>query len=429
MMNIEGYIEKYKQERQGLSFALLAERLPMSEDAPYRFNKAELLNPDDVLILGLAGKGYIGNNNIRDYNGYLKMINMIKQEPELEDKNIRSVVAVCNFGDYHDPDYARELHFLEYIAKGKYNDAINLMSDIQRQELLNPAYIKDIFEEAVLPRISADDGKSRLSLDKALYRIRRLNIVAHCHGGYVAFKLEQMMQDKMMQLGYSLKERQQIQKQLLILNYAPDSLWYKQYSHCVAVESANDDANKYQSTFKEWLQMRRKKFGFFFSSENLLMCTKIDKHGVEGNPAKTIKLIPVSENFLEERWKQVQKARKEDKLEPKAVKEMGEHSFLGFEPINNMSKAALKVQNFAKNILVSALLNSFEQKQGEKFKSLPNTFQLAARTSQDKAVLTKAKVVKAILANQFVFENVIPQKKKQLNAFMYQHQNNRLRLD
>ncbi len=427
-MNIEEYIKEFKQKRQGFSFAFLAERVPLSEDAPNRFNKAKSINPDDVLILGLAGKGYDSADNIRGYNGYIKRIDEIKLEPDLKEKNICSVVAVCNFGKYHNPDAARELHFWEHIAKEKYNDRINLVSDIQKQELLNPAYIKDIFDEVILSRISTNDGKSRLPMDKAMYRIRRLNIVAHCHGGYVAFMLEKMMQNKMMQLGYSKAEQKQIQKQLFVLDYAPDSQWYKQSSRCVVVESAKDDNNKYQTTFKEWLQFRRKKFGFLFSSERLLMCTQIDKYGVEGNPERPLILIP-SDDFFEERHKDMLKAQAEDNQEPQKLNEMGEHDFLGFKPFANMSKAAIKMQKLAKNILVSALLNSIEQKQGEKFKPLPNTSAMAVRGAEDKADLAKAKLINSILIKRFAFENLFPRKKKQLNAFMYYHQTNRVRLD
>ena len=93
-MNIKDYIKEYKLQRQGLSFAFLAERVPTSENAPYRFNKVEAISPDDVVILGLSGEGNIREDNIRSYNGYLKLINIIKQQPELKGKDIRSVVAV-----------------------------------------------------------------------------------------------------------------------------------------------------------------------------------------------------------------------------------------------------------------------------------------------------------------------------------------------
>lgn len=80
----------------------------------------------------------------------------------------------------------------------------------------NPQYVDSLFEKAILPRISSLNGKEKLSVEEACKRIRKLNIVAHCHGAYVALKLEEKMQAKMNELGYSNEERKQIQSQMLV---------------------------------------------------------------------------------------------------------------------------------------------------------------------------------------------------------------------
>ena len=46
-------------------------------------------------------------------------------------------------------------------------------------------------------------------------------------------------------------------------------------------------------------------------------------------------------------------------------KELGEHNFLGFEPIGNMSKGALKLQKFANNILKNAIKKFSTAKRGK----------------------------------------------------------------
>ena len=55
----------------------------------------------------------------------------------------------------------------------------------------NPQYVDGLFEKAILPRISSLNGKEKLSVEEACKRIRKLNIVTHCHGAYVALKLEE----------------------------------------------------------------------------------------------------------------------------------------------------------------------------------------------------------------------------------------------
>ena len=67
-------------------------------------------------------------------------------------------------------------------------------------ETTDPKYVGEIFDKFLLPRISTDRGRRRLSADEAALRVRRLNIVAHCHGAYTALRLEEMMQEKMKEL-------------------------------------------------------------------------------------------------------------------------------------------------------------------------------------------------------------------------------------
>jgi len=80
-------------------------------------------------------------------------------------------------------------------------------------------YIDELFDATILPRIS--DSNARLPLAVAMARARKINIVAHCHGAYVAQKLEEKMQDKMQKLGYSPTEINQILSQVLVVVHAP----------------------------------------------------------------------------------------------------------------------------------------------------------------------------------------------------------------
>ena len=80
-------------------------------------------------------------------------------------------------------------------------------------------YIDELFENAILPRIS--DNGARLPLTVAMERARKINIVAHCHGAYVAQKLEEKMQANMRDLGYTQTEINQILSQVLVVAHAP----------------------------------------------------------------------------------------------------------------------------------------------------------------------------------------------------------------
>lgn len=72
-------------------------------------------------------------------------------------------------------------------------------------------------------------------------------------------------------------------------------------------------------------------------------------------------------------------------------KELGEHNFLGFEPIGNMSKGALKLQKFANNILKNAIKNSQQQSEGN-FIPLPNIQHLTANTLRERLEFAQAAI-------------------------------------
>ncbi len=378
-MNINRYIDICRQKRAGKSFAFLAERCATSEEAPYRIQKAKSPRPDESCVLVLAGTGGKGIN-LRGYNGMLKKVdNFIKNNPQLQGDTVRVCVAVCDFGKYHLDKVARkglyyEADWPQHLAELKYG-----VPEKHQEETFNPAYIRDIFEAAVLPRISAKGGKERLSRLQALQNIRRLNIVAHCHGGYVAMQLEKMMDGKMSELGYSLPEQKELKSQLLVLSYNPDCPKHQSGLYFVAVESAQDCHNEYQTYVREWLLMAPKDFGVCYLPKVMgrtLMCSQIDKFGVEGNPARPIRVLSDEDLF----W---------GKNAENKEKKLGEHEFMGFEPVGNMSKGALKLQSFANNILQNAVENSRKQG-GSEFVPLPKIQNLATLNLRQKYEFARA---------------------------------------
>lgn len=418
-MNIKEYMAEQKAQRNGVSFAFLAERVPTSADSPYRINVARPLKRDETAVLMLCGSGGKGDN-IRGYNGYLKQVaDFVKQQPELQGKDVRVCTAVCNFGKYHNDRLAREL---QYFGKSDNNEALSSLSETEKAEILQPAYIRDIFNQAILPRISDCNGTARLPAEQARRYIRQLNVVTHCHGGYVAFQLEKMMADKMTELGYSNREQQSIFNQMLVVNYAPDFPQYQAKSQFVSFESAADSSNKYQTVFKEYLQMKKFDFALLRLPRrlgNIFLCTQIDKRGIEGNPPPVWERRVVSGDDLF--ISPVDKTP--DYAEPEAKKYLGEHDFLGFVPVDNMSRCACKMQMFANNVLKNAILNSLSQTE-ERQIPLPGIRQLAVENAGQRFDFAKAYLVGHGLLTACSHTN-----KQKLNDFIWWHQNNRIYLD
>ena len=104
--------------------------------------------------------------------------------------------------------------YADYIA-----DMLQRMIDNALADTINPQYIQQLFDVLILPRIS-DNGK-KLDKDEAIKRIRNVTIWAHCHGAYVFLSLEELMQKKMVELGYTPTEMHDIQKQLFCVAFAP----------------------------------------------------------------------------------------------------------------------------------------------------------------------------------------------------------------
>ena len=373
-MNIEQSIINANKRVCNLSSTVIAERCEKCAEHPYGIREAAPISPDEVITLVLAGipKKY---NRTKHYNGFLKRIDNFSKSLEL---NIRNVIAITDDGHYYNDEAARAIMNYQDKNPKRAKEVLSKYSQTSQRELLMPQYAKDIFEQMILPRISADNGKIRLPLAQALRRIRKLNIIAYCHGGHTALKLEALMQDRMISLGYNEDERNKIQKQLMILAYSPDCPLDKSKSRYIAISSASDLDLNHNNAIKEYVNYGLGlilDFGWLYQSHqgnDTFYCAKYSKNGVEGNPMVWTK---ITGDFL--------KPREEDK------NIIHEHNFLGYEVRPNMSKAAKRLQQVGKNILESAIKNSLAQ-ENTGFKPLPKTFHLASRGLKDYYRMFKA---------------------------------------
>ena len=408
-MNIEEYYDKLKKERKGKSFAFLAERVEKSADAPYGIAVARPIEPDDVVVLFLAGNGGKGKH-LKEYNGYLKKVDdFIKQQKEFEGKSVRVCIAVCDIGEYHRPKLARDLLYYEAWKATEYTEAdLRAASDVVKEENLHPMYIKDIYDLAIKPKVEA--GGSDLRAMR--YYMRTITTVTHCHGGYVNLRMEQMLNNDFEEKGFNKIERDLIFKRIFSVNYSPDCPISIAKSNFVCIESAQDDHAQYQSQLKEYFQMNHTDFGLIMlpsiNNTRIFMCAQVDKAGVEGNPKRKQELLREEFGVKYYGYKDVD------------PEDIGEHDFLGFKKVKNMSKSAIKMQTFANNILRGSIRNSLKQTK-DKLSLTPNVMRLASETPKQFAEFVKAfiKSQREVIRCQFT-------NKKELAAFMDWHQNCRV---
>ena len=219
-------------------------RTQKTDDNPYGYTKVDNIPADEVCVLYLGGDGATTD---RAANGYAKIIqNEILADL---DPSIPVYSVTYNF-EGHKQSVARKVsqikHRTEVLSN---NEDIDKTLSKATEEEYNPKYVDDLFKKVILQRITLHDGKGKLSTEEACRRIRKLNIVAHCHGGYTALKLEEKMQEAMELIGYSNDERKKIQSQLLVVAYAPACALGVSKSQFVSFKSVYDSNTPLKNNF------------------------------------------------------------------------------------------------------------------------------------------------------------------------------------
>ena len=223
------------------------ERGEKTEDCPYGIKKLEEVSPDEVCILVLGGDGVRAE---KDINGYMSSVYQLMKENDLE-QDVKICGVVYDFGDFYNPNQART-KMME-----RYHRSIKLEQQLS-EDTINPRYVKDIFDKMILPRISKNNGDEKLDVKDAAQKIRKLNIVAHCHGAYTALMLEEMMQQKMKELGYSKEDSDYIQKQMLVIAQSPYCPLGVSKSTFVSFFSAKDEETSHYNYFEDAIKAIKK---------------------------------------------------------------------------------------------------------------------------------------------------------------------------
>ena len=236
----------------------IAKRIEKTIDDEHGCKIVDAIPIDEACILVLGGNG---SDSPKNANGYMKNIEYLLSVNGLE-KGVGIYSVIYDFGDSEDKGYyfndhqarirmafengRRRLHALVSHRSERYVSGIKFKDDSPEQT--NPRYIEKLFNIAILPRISQDGQK--IDVEFAKRYIRNLNIFAHCHGGYTFLKLEEMMQKKMAELGYTKQEMKDIQKQLLCIGFAPYCPLGISKSTFISFCSAMDFNSKYYNLFE-----------------------------------------------------------------------------------------------------------------------------------------------------------------------------------
>ena len=385
-MNIEQALDEKIMQADGGSVAVMAERCEKSAEHPDGIKKAEKINSDEMVVVGVLGtvsRSYAPKAT----NGFLKMMaQFVENEPKLKGVKVRLVAAVCDFGKYFDKDTAEELMLLEQNNSLKAQTLLSSLSKKEQQEMTIPGYVKDIYDFVLDGRFRDQEHNIRLSLPKALKKTRKTMFLAYCWGGYTILKLEKMMQNQMKNLNYTAEEQKLILSQMLSVAYSPSCPIGINQSRMVSFSSASDTKTKHNNYAKDFLQINMNPpfsgvpdFGYMWldsKAGNIFYCAQYNKYGVEGN-----KLIIVAREIDDV----------EDLLKAEDKKDRGitEHEFLGFVAHPSMSKAACRIQKFANQIIVNGILHAVKQPECG-YDMLPNTRRLAANSLKDHWDLFKA---------------------------------------
>lgn len=173
------------------------------------------------------------------------------------------------FGAINDADHRMN----QLLRLGEAKDSLTLQVKKPPQDI--PLYCRHFFEAYFAPLIINPVTNKRWSLSEAKQNVRNVALVTLCHGSCMALDIEILMQEKMAKAGYTSSERDEIQKQLLIINTASRARMGKSKSTVIHYISLNDPVGvcnwRAESLYSFLYDKKRCKTfqsGYFSLSEN-----------------------------------------------------------------------------------------------------------------------------------------------------------------
>ena len=114
------------------------------------------------------------------------------------------------------------------------------LDDRDETDILTPdERIEKFVEKYFFPLISKDNKK--IEIIEAMKNMRNVNLMSYCDGTEFVQKIENILLNKMKELGYSNEECEQIQSQMCMFPIATNRLEKKQKSTCISFKDINDD--------------------------------------------------------------------------------------------------------------------------------------------------------------------------------------------
>ncbi len=259
----------------------IGERIDKSQENEYGFKIVEDINPDETAVLFLGGSSTKSDSSA---NGYLSSVEELLKESQITQK-VKLYAAIYDFGDELD----RDAYFNDSMARSKLMEQYHHDVPIEHkfgqasEDTLHPRYVEELFVRMFLPKICDENGQ-KLSLSEACRKVRKTTVITHCHGAYTFIKIEELMQNKMRELGYTSSEMAKIQHELLCIAHAPFAPLGVAKSTMISFGSADDDmANHYNNFYTQIRSMpdRNVLFSYFPKERGELILVPSLGHKVE----------------------------------------------------------------------------------------------------------------------------------------------------
>ena len=235
---------------------------------PFGFPQVDTISPDGVAMIDIGGNATIGpgsaHGNVRILKTILdhhhiprELVGLFAAQYQFKSNDKGGLSRAKFFHDHSVPcDRRYDYQFTEKDVISTDLKTFEAFCDPITEEMINPNYAKELFKKVFLPRICDRKGE-RLSFDEARRRIRNLTVCVHCHGAYTFLKIEEMMQQKMAEVGYSPKERAALQKQLLCLACAPDVPLGISKSTMISFASQRDPFLLVNNNFRLYIDLQK----------------------------------------------------------------------------------------------------------------------------------------------------------------------------
>ncbi len=335
----------------------IGKRVTKTSTNKFGWENIDFIPKDETCVIYLGGNG---TTTDREANGNAKIIT--EEITSYIDEDIPVYSVQYDFNSLTFGKEARKLAVLEKSFKALLSNKKETILALKAQMSFDdfaPKYIDNLYQKVIKDRISTLNGAIRLPLHKALKNIRKVNFVAHCHGAFVAYKLEQKMQTEMENLGYDKKEREAIQSQMLVVAHAPSCPLKGIKSEFISFSSAYDNIQEQPKTPLNFYISAKK-----MSEQKRLLALQLNDH----EAAKKYSVWNFPACYFEKKDGNHFLIKQKFELEETGEVPPEEHFDASYFAIDQ-TKDGQMMGFLAGNILKSAILNSLEQ--DENFKPLP----------------------------------------------------------